>query len=240
MSNRLYELFCSKLPTTATELVPWKRPLLVTFLNPYGLQSNNTHTTLYENFDYIASDGILPVWLLRIFGHKVRPRISFDMSSLAPHIFDYCIKENKSIYFIGSTQINIQRFIQLIHTTYPSLQILGYRDGYIQDHTSDTIENIKNCHPDIVVIGMGTPLQDLFAIELHDKGFHGSIYTCGGFFHQTTQKIKYYPNWINRLHLRALYRAFKEPHIFSRIVRHYPSFIIKFSIFCCRNISFNS
>jgi len=71
-------------------------------------------------------------------------------------------------------------------------------------------------NPDVVVVGMGALVQDRFAVLLRDLGCRSSIYTCGGFLHQTINRINYYPKWINRLHLRTLYRLIKEPYVWKQ------------------------
>lgn len=45
----------------------------------------------------------------------------------------------------------------------------------------------------------------------------GIAFTCGGFLHQTSHKINYYPNWVNKLNLRAFYRLTHEKGMFVRL-----------------------
>lgn len=227
----LYKLFYLKLPEQLSVLLPEDRSKLVTFLNPYYIELLSENTDLYQKFDYICSDGMIPILLNKVWKHPKSFRISFDMTSLAKELFSYIEQTGESVYFIGSEQTTIEMFVQNIRKTYSKININGYHHGYIKNVFREMTEVIIQSSPDIVVIGMGAPLQDEFAISLHDRGFKGTIYTCGGFFHQTTKKINYYPEWINKFNLRTLYRLFREPYIFKRVIKYYPPFILKYSMF---------
>jgi exopolysaccharide biosynthesis WecB/TagA/CpsF family protein len=202
---------------------------LITFLNPYSYILARQNKELFENFN-IKIDGILLVKILNLFGFKNVCRESFDMTSLAPIVFENAIKEKKSLYIIGTKPQIIDEAIKNIKNLYPELNIIGYRDGYFNnDEDRDkTLRKIKELNPDIVICGMGTPLQEKFLVDLKNMGWKGIGYTCGGFLHQTATNINYYPKWIDKLNLRWLYRIYDEPKLFKRYFFEYPKFIFWF------------
>ena len=208
---------------------------LVTFLNPYStfvLYEKGLLYKICENFDYIFIDGIALVKAIE-FKYKLKgmKRISFDMTSLAPIIFNYAMQNNKSIYFIGTKENIIDKSVRNIKFVYPRLNVISYRHGYFKDKEEyqRVVKIIKDINPDIVIAGMGTPLQELFLLDLRKAGWKGTGFTCGGFLEQTAQNIKYYPELINKFHLRWLYRLYKEPkRLFKRYFYVYPKFFIKF------------
>lgn len=212
-------------------LLPEKRPKLVTFLNPYYIETLKYMSGLYEEFDYICSDGILPVWMNRLWFGKNTERISFDMTSLAKDIFEYCSFNGNGVYFVGSEKEKIDCFIKIIRENYSSLNIKGWHHGYIKERFDSVADMIISSGASVVVIGMGAPMQDQFAIYLKNNGFVGSIYTCGGFFHQTTERLNYYPKWINNWNLRTLYRLVRERYVWGRVIKYYPRFILFYSMF---------
>ena len=75
---------------------------------------------------------------------------------------------------------------------------------------------------------MGTPLQEKFLIDLKKNGWSGIGFTCGGFLHQTSNNIIYYPNWIDKFSLRAFYRMYDEPKLIKRYFLIYPLAILLF------------
>lgn len=191
---------------------------LFTFLNPVSYLIARKLPAKYEEFDYILADGWLFVAALRAVGVNTQ-RYSFDMTSLAPTVFNNAIKKEQSLFFIGAKPIEIQKFLSTIKNNFPGLQIVGYRDGYFKDPLErvETIRKIQALSPDIVVAGLGVPLQEMFLLDLRNAGWKGCGYTCGGFIHQTSKVLHFYPAWVNKLHLRMPYRIIKEPHFRKRI-----------------------
>ena len=96
------------------------------------------------------------------------------------------------------------------------------------DDSIKAIEIILALKPSIVVVGMGTPRQEQFLVDLKEAGYNGTGYTCGGFFHQTAGKMDYYPNWADKFHLRWLYRIIDEPKLFKRYTVDYSWFLVVF------------
>lgn len=201
---------------------------LTTFLNPVSYLKARKHLRTYRQFDYLLADGWLFVAALKAIGIKTQ-RYSFDMTSLAPDVLKKASEKKQSIYFIGAKSGEISGFIKTINTHFPDLPIAGYRDGYFKSAAERTaaIEQIKHLSPNIVVAGLGVPFQEDFLVDLRNSGWSGCGYTCGGFIHQTSRRLNYYPDWVNRFHLRMPYRFVSEPH-FRRRLPDYIKFVFTF------------
>jgi exopolysaccharide biosynthesis WecB/TagA/CpsF family protein len=207
------------------------RPLLVTYLNPYSYLIARKEVSLLEQFDEVHADGIVLVLFLKWFGVARVRRISFDMSSFAPQLFDEAVREQRRVYLIGATSAEIAAAAARIQEAFPALKIDGYRDGYFENdkERKHVLEAIVSSAPDDVVCGMGTTPQERFLADLRAAGWNGSGYTCGGFFHQSARRLHYYPVWIDRLHLRWLYRIYREPRLLKRYGWEYPKFVWYFT-----------
>ena len=193
-----------------------------TFVNSYSYLVLRKHQKIISQFDGIHCDGTLMMWFSRFFLNQKIKRVSFDMTSIAPETFKYAIEYNKSIYFLGSTSFHINGFVKVILENYPDLNIVGFRNGYIKaDERHEVLESIKELDPHIVIIGMGTPLQDKFLSDLKQEGWNGLGFTCGGFIHQTSNGLNYYPKFINKYNLRWLYRLYDEPKLIKRFLKAY-------------------
>ncbi|NQX82703.1 MAG: WecB/TagA/CpsF family glycosyltransferase, partial [Flavobacteriaceae bacterium] len=184
-----------------------------------------------NSFDKIYIDGILLVNILNFFRFQIK-RKSFDTTSLATTIFENVSNTQKSIYFIGSEEVHINKFIKTISSNFPKMKISGYRNGFFnsEEEKIETIKNIINLKPDVIVVGMGTPYQENFMLKLKANSFKGAAYSCGGFIHQTTEKINYYPKVFDKLNLRWLYRMIDEPKLIKRYFMYYPISILYFTV----------
>lgn len=196
---------------------------IVTFLNLYSYLSIRRKSIILESVDVVYIDGFLLVKLLNLLGIKCN-RKSFDMSSLAPKVFSEASEKKLSVFIIGTKPKIIDKAIANIKHNFPSLNIIGYRHGYFnnQKEREETLHKIRKLNPDIVICGMGTPLQEEFLVDLRKVGWKGTGYTCGGFLHQTAKRINYYPKWVNKYNLRWLYRLIDEPRLWKRYFIIYP------------------
>lgn len=191
----------------------------VTFINPFGYHLYRRNKELYESFDAIYVDGMLMCKFINILYGLSITRRSFDYTSIAKQLFSIAQENGKSLYLIGASDMEIRQTISMIKKDYPKLNLLGFRNGFFSnnDERSDTLEAIKNMNPDFVIVGMGAVLQEKFIIDLHDVGYSGKSFSCGGYLRQASTGLDYYPKWIDKYNLRAFYRLFKEKGMFSRL-----------------------
>jgi exopolysaccharide biosynthesis WecB/TagA/CpsF family protein len=233
ITMNIYNVFCSKIPKSITSFDPRNKGM-VTFLNPhsYTLAFKNAH--LFEKFDVIAPDGIFVVFVLNLLkaaSFRIK-RFSCDMTSIVPYIFNIAIENNLKIFFLGADPVSIKQTMEVFRSSFPALQISGYKNGYFSSdwERQEVINSIVELNPPIVLIGMGSILQETMAIDLREAGYQGAVYTCGGFLHQTKNEIEFYPKFINQLNLRFFYRIYKENGFLKRSIKTYPRFC--FLIIC--------
>lgn len=223
MSNitKIFKIFYEKLPSSMDDIIPvYDRCKLVTCLTPYYMTiMKEEDYEMYNEFDYIASDGSYPLKINKWVGKPKSIRLSFDMSSMAPVVFRDLIEKGKELYVLGAMPEEIEKSVKTIKSFFPELSIAGYHHGYINDCKEEVVEAIVNSNASVCVIGMGAPLQDEMAVRLKKAGFVGTVYTCGGFIHQTTDGIISFPEWTNKLDVRFIYRWFHEKGVFARTPR---------------------
>jgi exopolysaccharide biosynthesis WecB/TagA/CpsF family protein len=202
----------------------------VTFLNHYSFLIYKKNISTFDNFNFVMIDGLILNLFYNIFYSKIT-KASFDMSSLAPKVFDFASSNKKSIYFVGSKPDQIKSFVNVISNKYPKLSIEGFRDGYFADdlERKDFIAQLAAKKPDIVIVGMGTPVQEAFLNDLNQLGWDGLGITCGGFFHQTAMRgEQYYPSFFVKYELRWLFRIFNEKGVLRRYTLDFLIFIGSF------------
>ncbi len=192
-----------------------------TCVNPYSYHLVRCHPELYESMDGLFVDGMTMCWLIRLLWGRRVPRLSFDMSSMAADLFSYLNGRGvgRSIYFLCTRQETLERTIAQFRKSYPSMAIAGYRNGYFIDveDRRKAIADIVSAGSDFTIVGMGSPLQEQFALDLKNAGYKGIVFTCGGFLHQSANAINYYPDWVNKYNLRAFYRLFHEKGLWGRL-----------------------
>lgn len=170
-------------------------------------------------------DGILmSAFMSRVTGLNIG-RVSFDFTSIAHPVLGSAEQLGKRVYFVGARQDELERFIRKIKARYPKLIIAGYHNGFFDAAQARGIQTeICRSKANILIVGLGAGLQEQFEQDAQRSGFRGVAFTCGGFIRQEAMAThQYYPEVINRLHLRAFYRMYREPHTIKRYFVDYPS-----------------
>ncbi len=233
MPERIYKLFYDGLPCMLEDILPvYQNCKIVTCLNPYYMiVLKPEDCRIYEEFDNICSDGMGPLILNKLFRHKKSVRLSFDLSSMAGPVFRDMIAHGESLYVLGAKPGEVDKSVETIKENFDNIKIAGFHHGYIKDCKKEIVEEIKASGAKVVIIGMGAPMQDEMAVLLKRAGFVGSVYTCGGFIHQTQDTMISFPAWTNKLGLRWLYRLFTQSGMFKRLIETYPKFVWTYSRF---------
>jgi exopolysaccharide biosynthesis WecB/TagA/CpsF family protein len=201
---------------------------LYTFINPHSYNILRKDDCL-NRIDTFFIDSIYLVKILKLFKIANTKRRSFDMTSCAPIVFQKASENNYKIFIVGSIPGVIDAAIENIKLLFPMLNIIGFRNGYFKnDEEREMLLNkLTYLNPDIIIAGLGAVRQERFLIDLRTKGWIGTGFTCGGFLHQTAKKPIYYPKWIDRYHLRWVYRTFDEPKLITRYFFEYPISFLK-------------
>ena len=230
MIEKIYQVFYDKLPYSLEDIMPvYEGCKLVTCLNAFymvKLKQEDYHW--YNDFDFIASDGMGPIKLNKICGHAKSVRLSFDLSTMAGPVFRDMMEHGESLYVIGAKPGEVERSVETIKKNFEGINIAGFHHGYIKDCKNEVINEIIKSGAKVCIIGMGAPMQDELAVLLKLVGFFGSIYTCGGFIHQTQETMVSFPVWTNKLGLRWLYRIFTQSGMLKRLIETYPKFVVTY------------
>ena len=219
------QIIKSKLPASWEQ----RKHGLTVFLNPYSYLKMRKERETLSNVDNICIDGVMLCSFLKYILLRKVSRHSFDYTSIADDVFRRAKLEGQTVAIVGSTEFYSQEFCNKILKRYSGIKTVYCRNGFFTTSTERDV-CIKQCRKaDIVICGMGTPLQEIFINDLKKSGFTGNAYTCGGFIHQTASKEQeYYQTIINKLNLRAIYRMYDEPKLIRRYLIEYPKFVFLF------------
>jgi len=216
--SKLVEMICLT-DQCAVEQIFEKRGKVYTYLNPVSYLVALDNKDLFCKMDGIFADGGLLVKAIKTVYDKQVTRRSFDMTSMAPELFAYAAEHHKTIYVVASKQEQVEKAVEIFRERYSEVRFAGCRNGYFssEEEMDEEARHIVELHPDFLIVGMGTLMQEKFLLKVKNVGYQGVGFTCGGFIHQTSKnEIDYYPAWVDKTNLRFLYRMWKEPHTRKR------------------------
>jgi N-acetylglucosaminyldiphosphoundecaprenol N-acetyl-beta-D-mannosaminyltransferase len=179
---------------------------------------------LQDKSNSLVPDGIAVVKKAKQLGIPVKERIT------GVDISEYLLQKGndlyKSIFLYGAKEEVVSDLVKVINKKYPNLDVLGYSNGYIEDQ-DQVFEIIKNLKPDICLVALGIPNQELI-INKHLKEFSKGIFIgVGGTFDVLSGHKKRAPKIFIKCHLEWLYRLIKEPKRLKRFWQNNIKFMLK-------------
>lgn len=206
-----------------------QEPKIISFVNPFSYSLIAKNEYLINEIDHWFVDGLALCYLTNLRRNKKITRASFDLSSVGRTFLEYAAEKNKKVAFIGGTEGEIHTACNNLQILFPNLNITYQHHGFIKNNYEKMYSKINDSGANNLVIGMGTPIQEEFAIGcMRNCPNLSLIFTCGGFLTQTAIKPDYYHPLIKKLGLRWLQRAYLHKHVRRRLLRDYPKFIIRY------------
>ena len=160
---------------------------------------------------------------IRDRGQPLEERVAgFDLIS---NLFKEFAGEEINFYFLGSKPGIVDQAVENLKKDYPNLNILGYHHGYInRDDQQKIIADINSKNIDLLLVGMGVPLQERFLDNNLKNLKVGAAVTVGGSFDVLAGKVNRAPLWMQKAALEWFYRLLQEPSRFGRMLA-LPKFI---------------
>ncbi len=108
---------------------------------------------------------------------------------------------------------------QLFEQQTPQHEYRVISDGYFKPaDVGGILTQLKEFHPDILLVAMGVPRQELF-IDSHITAEHCTIASAvGALFDLHTGRVKRAPEWVRKLQMEWVHRLLQEPR---RLAKRY-------------------
>jgi N-acetylglucosaminyldiphosphoundecaprenol N-acetyl-beta-D-mannosaminyltransferase len=140
-----------------------------------------------------------------------------------------CEAQGKSLYLLGADPTLARAAADRLRRWYPRLRIAGSHHGYAELGSAQNervIEDINAADPDIVLVGMGTPKQELFVDRYADRLGADVLWTVGALFDYIAGRVPRAPRWLADNGLEWIFRLAIEPHrMWRRYLLGNPAFL---------------
>jgi len=125
-----------------------------------------------------------------------------------------CEAAGRSLYLLGSNPGASAEAAVELRRWYPSLKINGTHHGYFElgsPHDQRVVEHINEHSPDILLVGMGTPQQEVWVERHFDQLDARVVWTVGALFEYVSGRIRRAPHWMSDNGLEWIFRLAVEP-----------------------------
>ena len=191
---------------------PFKK-IIITHINLRNYFFLNKDLKLKEEINKdctVVFDGIglkIGFWLK---GFGLLPDL--NGTDLFPLIMEKISDSGLGVFLLGSYDNNISKAASNIKKSYPKINIQGYHHGYFSKaEEMDIVDTINQSKSEVLLIGMGFPMQEQFVLKYKDKLNLLLVWNIGGLFDIISEQKPRSPLILRKLRLEWLFRFLLEP-----------------------------
>jgi N-acetylglucosaminyldiphosphoundecaprenol N-acetyl-beta-D-mannosaminyltransferase len=188
-------------------------PKVIQFINANKIaqvRQDGDMARIMGKADYVLADGQPMLPMGRLLGVKLPERI--DGIGLMGKLLKLADDRRYSVYLLGAKQEVLDTCVAKIRQQYPNLRIAGSRNGYFSEKdTPGVVAQIREAKPDLLFLGMGSPMKERFADRYAPELGATVIQGVGGSFDVMADLVKRAPVWLQRIGMEWLFRVIQEP-----------------------------
>jgi len=173
----------------------------------------------YNQADIVYVDGAGIVLGARLLGYRFPPRTTMDDWGWSAA---RCLaRQGISLYLLGNPPGVAAQAAARLKEHAPGLRVLGSHHGFFQKSGPENeavVEEINRLKPDLLMVGLGMPLEQQWIMENHSRIRARVFWEVGSAFQLWADVIPHCPRWVGNLGLNWLFRLVLEPR---RLAKRY-------------------
>ncbi len=191
-------------------------PVRVYFANAHCVNiahKNSLYREALKRTEFVFNDGVGVEIASKILGQSLPSNLGG--TDWIPALFDrlQVAGAGVRVYLLGGRSQVVEASVALLTTRWPVIEVVGWRDGYFANESA-VLADIERGQPDILLVAMGVPKQELF-IDKHWqllKEHKVKLAIAGGaILDFITGAVPRAPGWIRRAKMEWAYRLWIEP-----------------------------
>jgi N-acetylglucosaminyldiphosphoundecaprenol N-acetyl-beta-D-mannosaminyltransferase len=188
----------------------------------YLLHKHPKLREFYSGVQWTHIDGMPLVALGRLYGYPLERQHRVTLVDWTYPLMELAASKGWRVFHLGSSEGSAERGAARLRTLYPGLQIEvsgGYFDArYGSSENEAMLERINAYRPDLLMVGMGMPRQEIWTQENCARLKADVILSSvGAAFDYVAGAVPTPPRWSGRLGLEWAFRLAHDPvRLFSR------------------------
>lgn len=158
----------------------------------------------------INADGSSIVWAAKKLGVPLSQRVTG--CDLFQELIKVAAKRAYKVYLFGAQEEVLQEVKRIFHAEYPSLQIVGSRNGYFNEEDEpQMVHDMASSGADMMFVAFSSPKKEYWIHKYLDKLNIPFVMGVGGSFDIVAGKTTRAPRWLQKIGMEWLYRFIQEP-----------------------------
>ena len=160
-----------------------QRSIVVSHQNLHGLfllRRSQELRTFYNSCHLCYVDGMPIIWLAKLCGFTVGPEHRNTQLDWLNSLLEHVNSSRMKMFFLGGTAAVAERSKQFMNQHYPDITFAAHHGFLDGTDTHDLERSITDLNPDLLLIGMGMPNQELWLHHARPRLRFGVALTGGG------------------------------------------------------------
>ncbi|MDB4993208.1 MAG: glycosyl transferase, WecB/TagA/CpsF family [Myxococcaceae bacterium] len=185
------------------------------------VDDNERFARAYERVGLSIADGMPILWAARLLGYPLPEKVSG--SDLVVPLVERAAENGMRVYFLGAAEGIAARAAAILVERFPKLIVAGIESPRInlnEDRSAraDILERLKAAKPDLVLVALGAPKQELWIDEVVDELRPAVFVGIGASLDFVAGSVRRAPPWMSNNGLEWAFRLGQEP---KRLWRRY-------------------
>ena len=171
------------------------------------------YRAILNSGDYVFGDGTGVRWAAKLQGVRV-----FDNlvgTDLTPLLLQSTADRGYSYFMLVRNERTVFAAAQYARRTFPGWTLSGFHQGYLKtpELALSVIEKINAARPDVLLVGMGNPLQERWIYQNQSRIEVPICMGIGGLFDYWAGNVSRAPHWLRRFGHEWICAFFSNPEI---------------------------
>ena len=171
------------------------------------------HEEIYKfgnKSEVILIDGRLFYLFLKL--NRVSVKSDISIPQIVNLSLDLANQNSYKVLLFGSTQDNNDEATRNIQAKYSNIKISKGLNGFYKvGAEKQIVKKINEIKPDILLVGISTPIKERFSFENKERLNVKVIILCGGMIDVLSGRSNQSGGFIKKIGLASLYRLMQEP-----------------------------
>ena len=204
----------------------------VYFVNAHALNlaaSDAAYREVLNAADCVFGDGTGVRWAARLQGVRLRDNV--NGTDLVPALLSGVAGVRRRYFLLGADEQSIGRAATHVAKAFPGWTLAGFHHGYLAEPDVDAqaVECIRRARPDVLLVGMGNPLQETWIHRHRDRIDVPVCLGVGGLFQYWAGTIRRAPRWLRGRGFEWLGILAQQPEKARRYLVGNPLFLARAS-----------
>ena len=190
------------------------------FVNTHTLNlsiENREYRRILNASDYVFGDGTGVRWASRLLAGQQRAA-NINGTDLVPEYLRRRSRANYSCFLLGATSEELRAAAAYVERTFSGWRVVDWHHGYLEtdEMNAEVVDRINRARPEILLVGMGNPLQEQWIHANRDRLAVPLVIGVGGLFSYWSGNLKRSPLWLRRIGMEWISILVRQPHKWKR------------------------